>query len=83
MPDRDITKPYIEHTVPIADNHNRAEDEPDLEGYDEAQRAEIAEAEGVGPTDGVIMTDLTPDYGGDLDDQEIEDDEDDLPIEGE
>jgi len=54
----------------------RPEDEPDLEGYDESQRAEVAEFEGRGPTDGVLMTDLMPDLGGDIDDDEIEDDED-------
>ena len=79
MPDRDVSAPYSEHSAPVYDNHNRAEDEPDLEGYDDSQRAEIAEAEGDGPTDGLIITDLTPDAGGDLDDDEIEDDEDDLP----
>ena len=50
-----------------------AEDEPDLEGYDDSQRAEIAEVEGRGPTDGVIMTDMLPDMGGDIDEEEIED----------
>lgn len=52
---------------------HHAEDEPDLEGYDDAQRAEIAEVEGRGPTDGVIMTDMLPDLGGDIDEDEIED----------
>jgi hypothetical protein len=50
-----------------------AEDEPDLDGYDDAQRAEIVEAEGRGPTDGNIMTDMLPDLGGDIDEEEIED----------
>ncbi len=63
----------------MPDPGRRAEDEPDLDGYDEAQRAEIAEVEGGGPTDGIVMTDMNPDLGGDIDDDEIEDDEDELP----
>ncbi|MBC6434866.1 hypothetical protein FM036_32815 [Nostoc sp. HG1] len=63
------------NSVDPANGGHRAEDEPDIDGYDESQRAEIAEVEGDGPTDGVLMTDLQPDFGGDLDDQEIEDDE--------
>jgi DNA-directed RNA polymerase subunit delta len=56
-----------------------AEDEPDTEGYDDAQRAEIAEVEGGGRSDGTLMTDMAPDMGGgDIDEDEIEDDEDDL-----
>ncbi len=59
----------------------RAEDEPDLEGYDEAQRAEVAEFEGGGQFDGTIITDVAPDMGGnDLDEDEIEDDADDLDV---
>ena len=77
MPDRDVSEPYVEtnRPDPMSQGH-RAEDEPDLEGYDEAQRAEIAEVEGDGPNDGVIMTDMLPDLGEDLDEDEIEDDED-------
>ena len=75
MPDRDVSEPYVE--MNRASSHgNRAEDEPDLEGYDETQRAEIAEVEGDGPNDGIVMTDLQPDFGGDIDEDEIEDDED-------
>ncbi|WP_374942105.1 DNA primase [Sphingomonas sp.] len=37
----------------------------DEEGYDESQRAEILEATRNGPTDGLILTDLDPDLGGD------------------
>ena len=49
------------------------------EGYDESQRSEILEAEGVGPTDEVVQTDIVGDLGGgDADDDEIEDDEDEL-----
>ena len=58
-----------------------AEDEPDTEGYDDTQRAEIAETEGGGPSDGTLITDLDPDLGGnDIDDDEIEDDADELDI---
>jgi hypothetical protein len=81
MPDRDVSRPYVEQNQPVPDNRNRAEDEPDQEGYDESQRAEIAEAEGDGPTNGVLVTDLNPDYGGDIDGQDIEDDEDELRVE--
>ena len=42
----------------------------DEEGYDESQRAEILEATRDGPTDGVVLTDLSPDLG--LDDPEDE-----------
>jgi len=44
----------------------------DEDGYDESQRAEILEATRDGPTDGVILTDVSPDLGGD--------DEEDEPI---
>lgn len=50
-----------------------ADDGYDEEGYDESQRAEILEATRDGPTDGNILTDLTPDLGDDSDA-----DEDDL-----
>ena len=40
-----------------------AEDEPDTDGYDEAQRAEIAEFEGGGQSNGDILIDLAPDLG--------------------
>ncbi|WP_375401916.1 DNA primase [uncultured Sphingomonas sp.] len=42
----------------------------DEEGYDESQRAEILEVTRDGPSDGAILTDLTPDLG--LDDPEAE-----------
>lgn len=49
----------------------------DEDGYDESQRAEILEATGDGPTDGMILTDLNPDLGQEpLDD----DDDDDLEM---
>lgn len=77
MPDRDVSEPYVEMNRPDPSvQGHRAEDEPDREGYDEAQRAEIAEVEGDGPNDGVVMTDLQPDSGGDLDEDEIENDAD-------
>lgn len=53
----------------------------DEEGFDESQRAEILEATRDGPSDGNLLTDLSPDLGGDaLDDDgtdeiEMEDDE--------
>ncbi len=74
MPDRDVSEPYIEMNRPngAAQGHH-AEDEPDLEGYDDSQRAEIAEVEGDGPNDGIVMTDMMPDLGEDLDEDEIED----------
>ena len=49
----------------------------DEEGYDESQRAEILEVTRDGPSDGTILTDLTPDLGDDddADDLEMESDE--------
>lgn len=41
--------------------------EEDLEGYDEAQRAEVHEYEGGGPTDGDVLTDMKRDRGEDMD----------------
>lgn len=74
MPDRSVSEPYVEMNRPDPSAQaNRAEDEPDLEGYDESQRAEVALVEGDGPNDGVMMTDLQPDLGEDLDEDEIED----------
>ena len=72
----DETDPDLHIIVP---GGAHAEDEPDLEGYDDSQRAEIAEIEGGGPDDGTLITDMAPDLGGaDIDDDEIEDDADDL-----
>jgi hypothetical protein len=74
VPDYEVAKPYVEMNRPDPSAQgNRAEDEPDLEGYDDAQRAEIALVEGDGPTDGVVMTDMQADRGEDLDEDEIED----------
>ncbi len=47
----------------------------DEEGYDESQRAEILETEEGGPSDGTIMVDLDPDFGGS--EPEADDDDDD------
>lgn len=70
----DDTDPNLRIDVP---GGAHAEDEPDTEGYDDSQRAEIAETEGGGPSDGTLMTDLDPDLGEkDIDDEEIEDDAD-------
>ena len=44
----------------------------DEEGYDESQRAEILEATRDGPSDGVVLTDLDPDLGGDIEDEPID-----------
>ena len=50
-----------------------AEDGFDEEGFDESQRAEILEATRDGPSDGTILTDLSPDLGGDaLDDDDTD-----------
>ena len=80
MPDRDVSEPYVEPRRTTANPGHGAEDEPDLEGYDDSQRAEIAEVEGGGPNDGVLITDLDPDEGGDLDEDEIGDDGDALNV---
>ena len=73
MPDRSVSEPYVEMNRPNPSAQtNRAEDEPDLEGYDDAQRAEITLVEGEGPNDGIIMTDMQPDLGEDLVEDEIE-----------
>ena len=69
MPNRDVSEPYVEMNRPASGAGGRhAEDEPDLEGYDDSQRAEIAEAEGDGPTDGIVMTDMQPDMGEEIED---------------
>lgn len=48
----------------------RTQDDGDLEGLDEAQRAEVHEYEGGGPTDGLVLTDMARDRGEDY----VEDD---------
>lgn len=84
MPDRDVSAPYIEPNGPQGDDAVPEGGRPadssnyDREGYDEAQRAEIAEAEGTNSTNGDFVTDLDPDMGEDLDEDEIEDNEDGL-----
>lgn len=69
MINRDVSAPYTETNAPGPGKGHHAEDEPDRDGYDDAQRAEIAEVEGEGPTDGVVMTDLQPDTGEDLEEE--------------
>lgn len=54
-------------------SHGSGDDGYDEEGYDESQRAEILEATGNGPTDGVMMTDLEPDIDDDKEDEAIDD----------
>ena len=55
-----------------------SDDVYDAEGYDESQRAEILEATRDGPSDGTILTDLSPDTGDDDDDDEPEMDSSDI-----
>ena len=75
-PDPDLQIPDLHIDVP---GGARAEDEPYLDGYDDSQRAEIAEIEGGGQSDGTLITDMAPDLGGtDIEDDDIEDDADDL-----
>lgn len=45
----------------------------DEDGYDESQRAEILEATRDGPSDGTILTDLSPDLGEDPDEMDEDD----------
>ncbi|KQU48161.1 DNA primase [Sphingomonas sp. Leaf339] len=65
------------HQVP---GMGSGDDGYDEEGYDESQRAEILEATRSGPTDGIVLTDLTPDMG---DDDEEEESIDDLGMDSE
>lgn len=69
MINRDVSAPYTQANNPGTGKGHGAEDEPDRDGYDESQRAEIAEVEGEGPTDGVVMTDMRPDTGEDLEEE--------------
>lgn len=52
------------HQVP---GQGSGDDGYDADGYDESQRAEIIEVTREGPSDGTIITDLTPDLDLDLD----------------
>ena len=61
------------HQVPEQGPNDDGYDE---DGYDESQRAEILEATRDGPSDGNILTDLTPDLG----DEPLDDDTDDLEM---
>ena len=78
---RDVSQPYSDANQPqeetTADGHRPA-DSSNRDDYDEAQRAEIAEVEGSGRSDGTILTDMDPDLGGDIDDGDVEDDGDNL-----
>jgi len=58
------------HQVPA---HGSGDDGFDEDGYDESQRAEILEATRGGPTDGLVLTDLDPDLGDEIDAEEEED----------
>lgn len=69
MPNRDVSQPYTETNDAGLGRPHHAEDEPDRDGYDDSQRAEIAEVEGEGPSDGIILTDMTPDMGEDLEEE--------------
>lgn len=69
MPNRDVSEPYIEANDKGPGKGHHAEDEPDRDGYDDSQRAEIAEVEGEGPSDGIILTDMQPDMGEDLEEE--------------
>ena len=55
-------------------SHGSGDDGFDEDGYDESQRAEILEATRDGPSNGTILTDLSPDLGGEVE----EPDEDDV-----
>lgn len=83
MPNRDVSEPFIESAglnpeAPLNEGRPADSSNYDREGYDEAQRAEIAEVEGDGPNDGVVMTDMRADMGEDLDEDEVENDADTL-----
>ena len=74
MPARIVSKPYVRMKDPNPSAMgNGAEDEPDLNGYDDVQRAEIALVQSAGPNDGVLMTNIQPDLGEDLDEDEMKD----------
>ncbi len=57
------------HQVP---GMGSGDDGYDEEGYDESQRAEILEATRDGPSDGLILTDLDPDLGEDVEGEPID-----------
>ena len=58
--------------------HGTGDDGYDEEGYDESQRAEILEATRDGPTDGNLITDLQPDLGEKVDDDDLAMSDDDV-----
>ncbi|WP_447728174.1 DNA primase [Sphingomonas koreensis] len=57
------------HQVP---GRGPGDDGYDEDGYDESQRAEILEVTRDGPTDGTIVTDLNPDLGEEIDEDETD-----------
>lgn len=78
---RDVSEPYTESNQPLPSDTahgRRPEDSSNKDEYDEAQRAEIAEVEGSGRTDGEILVDMDPDYGEDIEDGDVEDGGDNL-----
>jgi DNA-directed RNA polymerase subunit delta len=61
------------HQVP---GEGTGDDGFDEEGYDESQRAEILEVTRDGPSDGTLLTDISPDMAGeDDDDDDLSEDE--------
>lgn len=52
------------HQIP---GRGPGDDGYDEDGYDESQRAEILEFTRDGPTDGTILTDVSPDLGEEID----------------
>lgn len=80
-PDREEIAPASPPLHPGRPEGHGPADLPPQEDYDEAQRAEILEAEGRGPSNGTMQTDIPPDIEGGLtDEDEIEDEEDELDI---
>ena len=78
---RDVSAPYVESNRPQPSDTahgQRPEDSSNKDDYDEAQRAEIAEVEGSGRSDGEILVDMDPDLGEDIDDGDVEDGGDNL-----
>ena len=78
---RDVSDPYIEPNQPQEGSTTagrRPEDSSNKDDYDEAQRAEIAEVEGSGRSNGEILVDMDPDMGDDIDDGDVEDGGDNL-----
>lgn len=64
----------------MTDSAPKNTSEEDLDGLDETQRAEVHEYEGGGPTDGVILTDMTRDRGEDFVEDDPEEETINLPL---